>query len=227
MKRRGAPSARKERGGPMQDGQSQGTSPNGSPHLTRAAIEGGKGRGKPLLSSARQRRTVGARGGSPDQTTPGPPAADRDQVSDGSPPPQPRKQNACGKEEGGGTDRACPRRTGRFRERGGPPCKAACAPNAWHARTGGGKPPKTRQRGGRVRTTCANGKRADPRGRGGPPVRQRALPAHGMPKREEGIPRIQEDKEGAPPEQHALLAHGMHGQGGTQNSTNAPRGPPE
>ena len=102
MNRRGAPSARKECGGPMQDRQSRGDPLNGIPRLTRAAIEGGKGRGKPLLSSARQRRTVGARGGAPEQTIPGPPAAGGDQVNDGSPPPQPRKQNACGKEEGGG-----------------------------------------------------------------------------------------------------------------------------
>ena len=62
---------------------------------------------------------------------------------------------------------------------------------------------------------------------GDPPVRQRGLPAHGMPEQEEGSPRRQEAKEGAPPEQRALLAHGMHGRGGTQNQTNAPRGPPD
>ena len=50
-----------------------------------------------------------------------------------------------------------------------------------------------------------------------------------MPKREEGIPRSQEEEEeeGAPPEQRALLAHGMQGRGGPQNPTNAPGRPPE
>ena len=48
-----------------------------------------------------------------------------------------------------------------------------------------------------------------------------------MPKREEGSPRIQEAKEGVPPEQRALLAHGMQGRGGSQNPTNALRRPPE
>ena len=62
---------------------------------------------------------------------------------------------------------------------------------------------------------------------GDPPVRQRALPEHSMPEREEGSPRRQEDEEGAPPDQRALLAHGMHGWGGTQNQTNTPRGSPE
>ena len=62
---------------------------------------------------------------------------------------------------------------------------------------------------------------------GDPPVRQRAILAHGMTEREEGIPRRQEAEEGAPPEQRVLLAHGMHGWGGPQNPTNAPRGPPK
>ena len=48
-----------------------------------------------------------------------------------------------------------------------------------------------------------------------------------MPKREEGSPWRQEDEEGVPPEQRALLVHGMHGRGGTHNQTNSPRGPPE
>ena len=42
-----------------------------------------------------------------------------------------------------------------------------------------------------------------------------------------GIPQRQEAEEGEPPEQRALLAHGMQGQGGTQNPTNALRRPPE
>ena len=50
---------------------------------------------------------------------------------------------------------------------------------------------------------------------GYPSVRQRALPAHGMPKREGRIPRSQEEEEeeGTSPEQRAVPAHGMHGRG--------------
>ena len=43
-----------------------------------------------------------------------------------------------------------------------------------------------------------------------PPVRQRALPAHGMLNQEEGNPPSQEEEEeGAPHEQRALPAHDM------------------
>ena len=62
---------------------------------------------------------------------------------------------------------------------------------------------------------------------GDPPVRQRALPEHSMPEREEGSPRRQEAEEGAPPEQCAILAHDMKGRGGSRNPTNAPRRPLE
>ena len=65
---------------------------------------------------------------------------------------------------------------------------------------------------------------------GGDPLkRQRALPAHGMPKREEGNPPSQEEEEeeGAPPEQRALPAHVMQGGGRPPNHETASRGPPK
>ena len=64
---------------------------------------------------------------------------------------------------------------------------------------------------------------------GDPFVRQRALPAHGMPGLEGGILRSQREaeEEGAPPEQRALPAHGMHGRGGPLIPTNNQRDPPE
>ena len=68
-----------------------------------------------------------------------------------------------------------------------------------------------------------------PEERGYPPVRQRALPVHGMPEREGGISRSQraEEEEGESPEQRALPAHDMHARGGTLLPTNNQRGPPE
>ena len=54
----------------------------------------------------------------------------------------------------------------------------------------------------------------------------RELPAHGMPEREEGIPRRQEDEEGAPPYQRALPAHGMHGRGWGPEPNQQPEGTP-
>ena len=53
----------------------------------------------------------------------------------------------------------------------------------------------------------------------------RELPAHGMPEREEGIPRRQEEEEREPPEKRALSAHGMHGQG-VPRTKPTPRGDP-
>ena len=56
---------------------------------------------------------------------------------------------------------------------------------------------------------------------GDPPVRQRELSAHGMPRWEEGIPRTQEEEEeeGVSPKQRVLP--------GAQTQTNNQRGPPE
>ena len=91
----------------------------------------------------------------------------------------------------------------------------------------GGNPPSQDKEGagdGLIRPT-AHGMSTEEGG--DPPTRQRALPAHGMPKREEGSPRRQEAEDGAHPEQRAHLAHGMHGQGASQNPTNAPKGPPK
>ena len=55
------------------------STPNGSPRLTRAAGEGGKGEGNPSTSSARQRRAAAAQGGSPQHSPPEPPPAEEDQ----------------------------------------------------------------------------------------------------------------------------------------------------
>ena len=61
-----------------------------------------------------------------------------------------------------------------------------------------------------------------------PPVWQCALPVHGMPKQEKGnLPRQEEEEGLAPPEQHALPAHGMQGRGRPPNPTIALRRPPE
>ena len=59
------------------------------------------------------------------------------------------------------------------------------------------------------RTACrGEGGGANPKEATGVPPDQRALPAHGLQKREEGGP-DQATRKGAPPKQCALLAHVM------------------
>ena len=84
----------------------------------------------------------------------------------------------------------------------------------------GGNPPSQADKGAgdgpRAPTAC----RLSP-DEGGGGVSQRALPAHGMPRWEEGIPRTQEEEEeeGVSPKQRVLP--------GAQTQTNNQRGPPE
>ena len=48
-----------------------------------------------------------------------------------------------------------------------------------------------------------------------------------MPEQEDRNPPIQEEEEGAPPEQRAIPVHGMQGRGRTPNPKTASRGPSE
>ena len=112
----------------------------------------------------------------------------------------------------------------------GTPCTAACAPSAWHAQPEGENPPRQadKQADEQADEQADDGPRAPmacrpiPEEGGDPSVRQRALPVHGMPEREGGIPRSQEEEEeeGAYLKQCALPTHGMHGRGSPHTLTN-------
>ena len=63
--------------------------------------------------------------------------------------------------------------------------------------------------------------------RGGPPKRQRELPAHGMQAREGGGGLNQDEEDGAPPEKRALPEHNMQGRGeGDPQTPKRPTGDP-
>ena len=186
--------------------------PKRPPAPNASGRQGGEGEGGPPTQQRTPAARSGGTGGTPEHTTSGPPREIGSRRRKGPPCPSRGQKLRAGKNVRG-TDRARPRSAGSASTRGGPPCTAACAPSAWHARSGGGEPPKQSRRGkggGRRLPTSRNLSSEEG---GDPPARQCALPAHGMTGQEKGSPLKQEDEEA--PEERALPAHGMQGQGET------------
>ena len=156
---------------------------------------------------------------------------------DGEPLPQPHAQTTCGREETGeGTHAPTAHglvqedRTGDGRgqeDRGDTPVRQHALPAHGMPEQGEGNPPYQEDEGAGDGPHAPLARELSPEEGGKPPARQCVLPAHGTSEREERIPLRQEAEDRAPPEQRALPAHGMQGQGGTQNHTDALRGTPE